>query len=68
VLTESLDELPVLHFILIVEGEEGLSAGVRRIPELEGRSTLARELLLRSYKCQPCVVGPPGRRLGQVIP
>jgi hypothetical protein len=68
VLTESLDELLVLHFVLVVEGEEGLGAGVRRVPELEGRPTPARELLLCPYKRQPCVVGPPGRRLGQVIP
>jgi hypothetical protein len=68
VLTKSLDKLPVLHFILVVEGEEGLSARVRRVPELEGRSTLARELLLRLNKCQPCEVRPPSRRLDQVIP
>jgi DNA-binding cell septation regulator SpoVG len=34
VLTKSFDELLVLHLILVVEGEEGLSAGVRRVPEL----------------------------------
>jgi DNA-binding cell septation regulator SpoVG len=34
VLTESLDELLVLHLVLVVEGEEGLSVGVRRVPEL----------------------------------
>jgi hypothetical protein len=31
---ESLDELPVLHLVLVIEGEEGLNAGVRRVPEL----------------------------------
>jgi hypothetical protein len=65
---ESLDELLVLHFVLVVEGEEGLSTGVRRVPELESRQTLARELLLCPYKRQPCVIRPPGRHLGQVIP
>jgi hypothetical protein len=65
---ESLDELPVLHFILVIEGEEGLGTRVRCIPEFEGRPTLARELLLRPYKRQPCVIGPPGRCLGQAIP
>jgi hypothetical protein len=68
VLTESLDELLVLHFIFVVEGEEGLDARVRRVPELEARPTPARELLLRPYKRQPCGVRPPGRRFGQVIP
>jgi hypothetical protein len=33
---ESLEVLLVLHLVLIVEGEEGLSAGVGRVPELEG--------------------------------
>jgi hypothetical protein len=46
---ESLDKLPVLHFVLVVEGKEGLDAGVRRVPKLEGRPTLAWELL-RPYK------------------
>jgi hypothetical protein len=60
VLTESLDELLVLHLVLVVEGEEGPSARVRRIPELQGRPTLAQKLLLHPYKRQPYVVGPPG--------
>jgi hypothetical protein len=68
VLTESLNELLVLHFVLVVEGEEGLGARVRHVPELEGRPTLAWELLLRSYKRQPYIVGPLGRHLSQVIP
>jgi hypothetical protein len=68
VLTESLDEILVLHLVLIVEGKEGLNAGVRRVPKLQGQPTLARKLLLRPYKHQPYVVGPPGRCLGQVIP
>jgi hypothetical protein len=68
VLSESLEVLLVLHFILVVEGEEGLSAGVGCVPELEDRPALARKLLLRSYKRQPGVVRPPGRRLGQIIP
>jgi hypothetical protein len=51
VLAEPLDVLPVLHFIFIVKGKEGLGVGVSRIPELEGRPTLARELLLCSHKC-----------------
>jgi hypothetical protein len=50
VLAEPLDVLPVLHFIFIIEGEEGLGVEVSRIPELKGRLTLARELLLRSHK------------------
>jgi hypothetical protein len=50
VLAEPLDVLPVLHFIFIIEGEEGIGVEVSRIPELEGRLTLARELLLRSHK------------------
>jgi hypothetical protein len=50
VLTESLDELLVLHFVLVIEGKEGLGARVRRVPELERRPTLARELLLHPYK------------------
>jgi hypothetical protein len=49
-LAESLDVLLVLHFILIVEGEEGLGVGVGRIPELKGRPTPTRELLLRPHK------------------
>jgi hypothetical protein len=65
---ESLNELPVLHFVLVVEGEEGLDAGVRWVPELEGRPTLAWELLLRPYKRQPYEIGPPSRRLSQVVP
>jgi hypothetical protein len=51
VLAEPLDVLPMLHFVLIIEGEEGLDVGVSRIPELEGRPTLARELYLRSHEC-----------------
>jgi hypothetical protein len=39
VLTEPFDVLLVLHFVFIVEGEEGLGIGVSRIPELEGRPT-----------------------------
>jgi hypothetical protein len=65
---ESLDELLVLHFVLVVEGEEGLGARVRCVPKLEGRPTSAWELLLRSNKRQPCVIGPPSRCLGQIIP
>jgi hypothetical protein len=68
VLTESLDILSVLHFILVIKGEEGLGVGVRRIPELEGRSTPAWELLLRPCKHQPREIGPPCRCLGHVIP
>jgi hypothetical protein len=33
---ESLDELPVLHFVLVVEGKEWLGAGVRHVPKLDG--------------------------------
>jgi hypothetical protein len=36
VLAEPLDVLLVLHFVLIIEGKEGLSVGIGRIPELEG--------------------------------
>jgi DNA-binding cell septation regulator SpoVG len=36
VLVEPLDVLLVLHFILVIEGEEGLGVGIGRIPELEG--------------------------------
>jgi hypothetical protein len=50
VLTEPLDVLLVLYFIFVIEGKEGLGVGVSRIPELEGRPTLARELLLRSHE------------------
>jgi hypothetical protein len=39
VLAEPLDVLLVLHFVFIIEGEEGLGIGVSRIPELEGRPT-----------------------------
>jgi hypothetical protein len=35
-LAESLDVFPVLHFIPIVEGKEGLGVGVSRVPELKG--------------------------------
>jgi hypothetical protein len=49
-LAEPLDVLPVLYFIFIVKGEEGLGVGVSRIPELEGRPTLAWPLLLHSHK------------------
>jgi hypothetical protein len=31
---ESLNELPVLHIVLVIEGEEGRNTGVRRVPEL----------------------------------
>jgi hypothetical protein len=36
VLAEPLNVLLVLHFVFIVEGEEGLGVGVSRIPELKG--------------------------------
>jgi hypothetical protein len=36
VLVEPLDVLLVLHFILIIEGEEGPSVRIGRIPELKG--------------------------------
>jgi hypothetical protein len=45
-LVESLDVLIVLHFILVVEGEEGPGVGIGRIPELKGRPTPMWELLL----------------------
>jgi hypothetical protein len=60
---EPLDILPVLHFIFIVEGEEGLGIGVSRIPELEGQPNLAWELLHRSHKRPLRKVRPPARRL-----
>jgi hypothetical protein len=59
VLTEPLDILLVLHFIFIIEGKEGLGVRVSRIPELEGRLTLAWELLLRSHKRQLRKIGLP---------
>jgi hypothetical protein len=37
VLSESLEVLLVFHLVLVVEDEEGPSAGVGRVPELEGR-------------------------------
>jgi hypothetical protein len=67
VLVEPFDVLPVLHFIFIIEGEEGLGVKVSRIPELEGRPTLARELFLRSHQRQLCEVGPPTRHVRYVI-
>jgi DNA-binding cell septation regulator SpoVG len=33
---ESLDVLLVLHFILVIKGEEGLGVGVSHVPKLEG--------------------------------
>jgi hypothetical protein len=60
---EPLDVLLVLHFVLIIEGGEGLSVRISCIPELEGRPTLARELFLRSHECPLHEVGPPDRRL-----
>jgi hypothetical protein len=50
VLVEPLGVLLVLHLVLVVEDEEGLGVGIGRIPELEGRTTLARELLLRLHE------------------
>jgi hypothetical protein len=50
VLAEPLDVLLVLHFVFVVEGEEGLNVGVSRILELEGRSTPTWELFLRSHE------------------
>jgi hypothetical protein len=49
-LAESLNVFTVLHFILIVEGKEGLGVGVSRVPELKGRPTPVRELLLHPHK------------------
>jgi hypothetical protein len=66
-LAESLDVFPVLHFIPIIEGEEGLGVGVSHILELKGRPTLARELLLRPHKRQLCKIGPLGGRLRHVV-
>jgi hypothetical protein len=66
-LAESLDVFPVLHFILIIEGEEGLAVGVSRVPELKGQPTPARELLLHPHKRQLCKIGPLGGRLRHVI-
>jgi hypothetical protein len=63
VLVESLDVFLVLHIVFIIEGEEGLSVRVSRIPELEGRPTPARELSLHSHECQLYKVGPSTRRL-----
>jgi hypothetical protein len=59
VLAESLDVLPVLHLILVVEDEEGLGVGIGRVPELDGRETLAWEFLLRPHERQLCEVGHP---------
>jgi hypothetical protein len=56
---EPLNILLVLHFIFIIEGKEGLGVGVSRIPELEGRLTLAWELLLHSHKHQLHKIGLP---------
>jgi hypothetical protein len=36
VLAEPLDILPVLYFIFVVEGKEGLGVRISCIPELEG--------------------------------
>jgi hypothetical protein len=49
-LTEPLDVLPELHLILVVQDEEGLGVGVGRVPELEGKATLAWEFLLHPYE------------------
>jgi hypothetical protein len=66
VLAEPLDVLLVLHFVLIIEGEEGLGGRISRIPELEGQSTPARELLLRSHERQLREVGSPDRHLHHI--
>jgi hypothetical protein len=66
-LAETLDVLPVLHFILIIEGEEGLGVGVGRIPKLKGRPTPTRELLLRPHKRQLRKIRPLGGRLRHVV-
>jgi hypothetical protein len=66
-LAESLDVLPVLHFILIVKGEEGLGVGVGRIPELKGRPTPTWELLLRPHKHQLREIRPLGGCLCYVV-
>jgi hypothetical protein len=60
---ESLNVFPVLHIVFVIEGEEGLGIRLSRIPELEGRPTLARELSLHSHERQLYEVGPPTRRL-----
>jgi hypothetical protein len=51
VFVEPLDVLLVLHLILVIEDEEGLGVRISRVPELEGRATLAWEFLLRPHKC-----------------
>jgi hypothetical protein len=66
VLTEPLGVLLVLHLILVIEDEEGLSVGIRRVPELEGRATLAWELLLRPHERELYEVRPPGGHLCHV--
>jgi hypothetical protein len=59
---ESLEVLLVLHLVLVVEDEEGLSAGVGRVPELEGRPALARKLLLDALaRSSPNAVEVPDR-------
>jgi hypothetical protein len=50
VLAEPLGVLPVLHLVLVIEDEEGLGVGIGRVPELEGRATLAWEFLLRPHE------------------
>jgi hypothetical protein len=67
VLAEPLDVLPVLYLVFVVESEEGLNAGVSRVPKLKGRPILARELFPRSHECQLRKVRPPTRRLHRVI-
>jgi hypothetical protein len=67
VFAEPLDVLLVLHLILVVEDEEGLSIRISHVPKLEGQATLAWEFLLCPHKCQLRKVGPLSRRLRHVV-
>jgi hypothetical protein len=60
VLAEPLDVLLILHLVLVVEDKKGFGVRICRISELEGRTTLARELLLRPHERQLQEVRPPG--------
>jgi hypothetical protein len=51
VLLVSLEVLPVVHLVLVVERKEGLDARVGRVPEFKGRPALAQKLLLRPDEC-----------------
>jgi hypothetical protein len=50
VLPETLDVLPMVHLVSVVERKDGLRARVGYVSKLKGRPLLARQLLLRRHE------------------